>query len=377
MNFNKLVGAVTAASIAIASVGQSIACTSLLTFDTNGNAYHGRTQEYSQKVPTSVTYFPAGTRVESTTPDGKQGKSFNTQYGMISIEYAAIANAKMPVIFEGMNDQGLAFSGNEFNNSSTPPVGNDPSKILSGGDFGSWILGTFKTTGEVKAALLSGDTQFWLPAVPIMGGLRIPFHYAIYDRKGGSIVVEMTDNKVNVYDNPVYALTNAPAFPWHLENLNNYTFTNVDKNTGQLGKLKLVTPDAGIALTGLPSTETSQGRFVKAAFYANYVRKASNPDDAITTLAHIMNNFDRPYDLTVDGAGGVGDGPRSNKTSSEVTYYTVLNDLSRNLFYIRTIDAMNWSVIDLNKLKAANKVKTTITFNVGKPGADEFSQYYK
>jgi penicillin V acylase-like amidase (Ntn superfamily) len=158
--------------------------------------------------------------------------------------------------------------------------------------------------------------------------------------------------------------------------LNNYTFTNVDKNTGQLGKLSLTTPDAGIAIAGLPSTETSQGRFVKAAFYANYVRKASNPDDAITTLAHIMNNFDRPYDLTVDGAGGVGDGPRSNTTSSEVTYYTVLNDLSRNLFYIRTIDAMNWSMIDLNKLKAANKVKTTITFNVGKPGADEFSQYY-
>jgi penicillin V acylase-like amidase (Ntn superfamily) len=186
----------------------------------------------------------------------------------------------------------------------------------------------------------------------------------------------MTENKVNVYDNPVYALTNTPAFPWHLENLNNYTFTNVDQNTGQLGKLKLSTPDAGIALTGLPSTETSEGRFVKAAFYANYVRKASNPDDAITTLAHIMNNFDRPFDLTVDGAGGVGDGPRSNTTSSEVTYYTVLNDLSRNLFYIRTIDAMNWSMIDLNKLKAANKVKTSITFNVGKPGADEFIQYY-
>jgi len=377
MNFNKLVGAITATSIAIASIGQSIACTSLLVFDVNGNAYHGRTQEYSQKVPTSVTYFPAGTHVESMIPNGKIGKTFDTKYGLISIEYAAIPNAKMPVIMDGMNDQGLAFSANEFNDSSTPPVGNDSSKIMSGGDFGSWILGSFKTTEEVKAALTSGSVEFWLPAVPIMGGLKIPFHYAIYDKKGGSIVVEMTGNKINVYDNPVYAMTNAPAFPWHLENLNNYTFSNVDKNTGQLGKLKLSTPDAGIALTGLPSTETSQGRFVKAAFYSNYVRKGKTPDEAIVTLAHIMNNFDRPHDLTVDGAGGVGDGPRSNKTSSEVTYYTVLNDLSRNLFYIRTIDAMNWSVIDLNKLKAVNKVKTTIVFNIGKPQADEFSQYYK
>jgi penicillin V acylase-like amidase (Ntn superfamily) len=193
---------------------------------------------------------------------------------------------------------------------------------------------------------------------------------------GNSIVVEFTDGKVNIYDNPVGVMTNGPFFPWHLTNLQNYTFSNVDKDTAQLGKLKIATQDGGIALSALPSAETSQGRFVKAAFYANYVRKAKTPDEAIVTLAHLMNNFDRPYDLTVDEAGGTGDGVRSSSTSSEVTIWTTLQDLSRNLLYFRSIEAMNWAVIDMGKLKDVKQIKTVSTSDVDKAGADSFKLFY-
>ena len=141
--------------------------------------------------------------------------------------------------------------------------------------------------------------------------------------------------------------------------------------------MKLVSSDAGIALAGLPSSQTSVGRFVKAAFYANYVRKASNPDDAITTLAHIMNNFDRPYDLTVDGAGAVGDGPGGDSQSTEVSYVLFLHDLTRNLFYVRSINAMNWSVIDINKLKNVKEIKSINSYDVNQVGADAFTQFYQ
>jgi penicillin V acylase-like amidase (Ntn superfamily) len=171
-------------------------------------------------------------------------------------------------------------------------------------------------------------------------------------------------------------MTNGPFFPWHLTNLQNYTFSNVDKDTAQLGKLKIATQDGGIALSALPSAETSQGRFVKAAFYANYVRKAKTPDEAVVTLAHLMNNFDRPYDLTVDEAGGTGDGVRAEGASSEVTVWTTLQDLSRNLFYFRSIEAMNWAVIDMNKLKDVKQVKSISSLDVDKAGADSFKLFY-
>lgn len=366
-----------ASSLIFSSISNAIACTALVVTDVNGNAYHGRTMEFSMQIPTSMTYFPLGSKIESVTPAGAKAITFNTKYAILGMTGDMVPGAKQPLIFEGANDQGLSFSLNEFNGVSAPALGNDASKILSMNDFGAWILGNFKTVAEVKAALLSDNTQFWLPNVPMTGNAPLPGHYAIFDKKGNGLVVEFVNNKKNVYDNLVGVMTNAPEFPWHVTNLNNYTFTNVDKNTGKLGKQQLQTVDAGIALTALPSSQTATGRFVKAAFYANYVKKGKTPDESINLLAHIMNNFDRPQDLTIDPPGGVGDGPRGNKSSSEVTQWTTMNDLSRNLTYVRSINAINWTVVDMKKLKDVKQIKTISTYAVDQAGADAFNLFYK
>lgn len=372
----KMIGLLTAISLTFASVSQALACTSILITDTEGRAYHARTLEYSALLPMDMTYFPAGMKVVSFTPSDNQGMTFDTKYPILGMTGKFIATAKQLTIGEGINDQGLSFSANWLNGTQSPTVGKDNAKILAANDLGAWVLGNFKTAQEVKEALNSGKVEFWVPTKNALApNTPLPLHFSINDKKGGSIVVEFLGGTMQVYDNPVGVMTNGPAFSWHLENLNNYTFTNLNKNTGQLGKLKLQTQDAGIALTSLPSAETAQGRFVKAAFYANYVRKAKTPDEAITTLAHIMNNFDRPYDLTIDAAGGMGDGVTS-KNSSEVTVWTTLQDLSRNLVYFRSINAMNWSVIDMNKLKDVKQIKSTSTFEVDKAGADVFKLFY-
>jgi penicillin V acylase-like amidase (Ntn superfamily) len=80
--------------------------------------------------------------------------------------------------------------------------------------------------------------------------------------------------------------------------------------------------------------------------------------------------------LTVDEAGGTGDGVRAEGTSSEVTIWTTLQDLSRNLLYFRSIAAMNWAVIDMNKLKDVKEVKSISTSDVDKAGADSFKLFY-
>ncbi|MFY9136239.1 linear amide C-N hydrolase [Zwartia sp.] len=372
----KMIGFLTAMSLAFASVSQAVACTSILITDTEGRAYHARTLEYSALLPMDMTYFPAGMKVISFTPSDNQGMTFDTKYPILGMTGKFIASAKQLTIGEGINDQGLSFSANWLNGTESPTVGKDNAKILAVNDLGAWVLGNFKTAQEVKEALNSGKLEFWVPTKNALApDTPLPLHFSINDKKGGSIVVEFLGGSMQVYDNPVGVMTNGPAFSWHLENLNNYTFTNLNKNTGQLGQLKLQTQDAGIALTSLPSAETTQGRFVKAAFYANYVRKAKTPDEAITTLAHIMNNFDRPYDLTVDAAGGMGDGVTRNN-SSEVTVWTSLQDLSRNLLYFRSINAMNWSVIDMNKLKDVKKIKSISTFAVDQAGADVFKLFY-
>ena len=352
------------------------ACTTILVTDESGRGYHGRTLEYSSLLPMDMTYFPAGTKVVSSTASGKDGLTFDTKYPILGMSFQVVPSAKQVAFAEGVNDQGVSFSANWLTGTDSPAVSKEDARILAASDLGAWVLGNFKSVEEVKEAMRNGQTEFWVPVSPLDPEAPLPLHYAINDKSGHSIVVEFTDGKLNLYDNPVGVMTNGPEFPWHLKNLQNYTFTNVNKDTGQLGKLKLQTQDGGIALTALPSAETSQGRFVKAAFYANYVRKAKTPDEAVTTLAHLMNNFDRPYDLTVDEAGGAGDGVRSSGTSSEVTIWTTLQDLSRNLLYFRSIAAMNWTVIDMNKLKDVKEVKSISTSDVDKAGADSFKLFY-
>ncbi len=369
-----IVSLMLAGSLTFSSLGNAIACTALMVTDVNGNGYYGRTMElpYTLPIPSNLTYMPAATKVESVTPSGVQGKVFSTKYAILAMTGNLVEGTKLPLLLDGMNDQGLSFSANAMIPASTPPVGNDPTKILSVNDFGTWILGNHKTVAEVKAAMLSDNTEFWLPKTAFLGNLALPLHFAIFDKAGNGLVIEFLNNKKNVYDNPVNVMTNAPEFPWHLTNLNNYTQDNVNKNTGQLGKLKLQTVDAGIALSALPSSQTATGRFVKAAFYSNYVQKGKTPDEQINLLSHIMNNFDRPNDLTVDPVGSVGDGGKAKTTSSEVTQWTTMGDLAGGKLYVRSINALNWTVVDMAKLKNMTQVKSISTYQVDKVGADAF-----
>lgn len=373
----KITGFLVSSILVIFSIGNAFACTSLMITDLKGNGYHGRTLEFSSLLPTSMTYFPVGTRIESFTPTGKQGKTFNTKYGILGMTALAVPTAKQATFADGMNDQGLSMKVNWLTATTAIPVTADDARLLSATDFGSWTLGNFKSVPELKAALATKDTEFWLPVLKDFSPNPWPQHYHFVDKTGDNLVVEFTNGKMNVYDNPVGVLTNGPEFPWHILNLSNYTFNNIDKNTGQLGKVKLATQDGGIALTALPSAQTSQGRFVKAAFYTTYVRKAKTPDDAMVTLAHILNNFDRPYDLTVDGAGGSGDGLRGKGFSSEVTVWTTMSDLNRNQYYVRSINAMNFAMVDMNKLKDVKQIKSILTSEVDKAGADLFTLFNK
>ena len=352
--------ALLSAFLILSSLGTASACTAMMMKDANGNAYQARTMEWAGVLPESLHYLPAGTSVESVTPDGKKGMAFKTKYGFVGVSLKhLVPNAKQPGIAEGANDQGLSLSLNAFLGAEAPPVDADTAKILSVMDFGAWVLGNFQSVSQVKQALANKEVSVWLPPLAIFGGMKAPFHYAVFDKTGAGIVVEFSKGKLNVYDNPVGVMTNGPEFPWHLENLNNYAqLSNVDRNSGSFGSLKVSAPDGGNALAGIPFSQISTGRFVKAAFFTTYVRKAKSPTEAIQTLSHVINNFDRPYDLSVDPAGSNTEAAAGDTgMNSEVTLFTTMNDLAQNQFYIRPINAINFSKVDLTKLSGVKEVK--------------------
>jgi penicillin V acylase-like amidase (Ntn superfamily) len=329
--------------------------------DVNGNAYQARTMEWAGALPEGLNYFPQGSPIQSETSDGKQGMSFKTKHAFVAVSLKHLSqDPKKVTVAEGANDQGMSLSLLAFSDNSAQPVDPDAAKVLSVLDFGAWALGNFQNVAQVKQAILNKEVSVWLPSIAFLGNVTAPVHFALFDKTGAGIVVEFNNGKINVYDNPVGVMTNGPEFPWHLKNLNNYAqLSNIDRNSGTFGSLKVNAPDSGNALAGLPSTQISSGRFVKAAFYSNFVRKAKTPAEAIQTISHVINNFDRPYDLSLDlpgTASGVED-QNAKAANSEVTLFTVMNDLAMNQFYLRTINGINFSKIYLNKLAGVKEVK--------------------
>jgi penicillin V acylase-like amidase (Ntn superfamily) len=343
-----------AASLVIPAIGQ--ACTSLLYRDAKGAAYAGRTMELPTELDYQVAFYPKGSSFSSQA-DQHEALEYAAEHAFLSITVPDPVTKDHKVV-EGLNDQGLSFSLLAFASTQGPKDMSDKTlKVLSAIDLGSWALSQFATVDEVKAAL--EEQPVLVTALLPLDLLKSPFHYTLHDAKGHSIVIEFADGEQRVYDNPLGVMTNGPEFTWHLTNLNNYTFlSNIDRSELKLGGLHLKQPDSGIATAGLPASNTSVGRFVRAVYYSQFAEKAKTPDAALSTLAHVMNNFDRPRGITMDSRAkdevqdkldpGVTGHPMY---TSEYTTWTALSDLGRLRLSIRLYDRLNYVTFDLHALK--------------------------
>lgn len=345
------------------------ACTSLIYEDAQGAFYLGRTLELTVDLPYQLAYLPAGLTFSSRV-GVHPAVSYTTRFPTLAVVMpdrrptpaAPLSMSDLKVV-EGVNAAGLTFSLLAY-----PTVGGTAGTIekmhavLAATDLGTWTLGMFQNVRQVKAAL--AEQPVALDAIDLLGGQEAPFHYVLHDRRGESVVLEFDGGRLAVYDNPVGVLTNGPQFPWHLTNLGNYTgLSNVDRSSATFGKLDVRQPDSGMATANLPASNTSVGRFVRAVYYAQFAEKVADPDQAIRTLAHIMNNFDRPKGITVaasaDERGLEIEGLASGGSGlpTEFTSWTNLTDLNRSLFFVRTYHGLNYTMFDLAKLAATDTLK--------------------
>lgn len=339
-------------------------CTSLGYKDAAGRAYFGRTMELTTDLPYQVAYFPAGFETLSRIPDHPELR-LAARHAILAVTMPArVPTLEAPLaagdlkILEGLNDQGLTFSLLSYPAAGGKQVSVDMTRaVLSASDLGAWALGQFSTVAQVKAAL--ADQPIMLQPLALLGGVVSPFHYVVHDTTGACIVIEFDHGVMMVYDNPVGVMTNGPKFDWHLTNLNNYTFlSNVDRPSATFGGYRAVQPDSGIATAGLPASNTSVGRFVRAAYYAQFTEKADSPDLAVQTLAHILNTFDRPRGASIDYPDQGGkhlevEGlaqDESEPYATEFTCWTSLSDLERKLFFVRDYRSLNFTCFDLNAL---------------------------
>ncbi|MHC5353391.1 linear amide C-N hydrolase [Myroides sp. LJL115] len=318
------------------------ACTSLMIKDKQNNVYHGRTMEFTtDQIVTNLTYYPKGQKFQHPAPDNTPGLAYQAKYPMMALTVPVSKIDPMGAM-QGVNDQGLSFSLNMMTDSDLKDL---PSSAYPNSvpftSFGEWAIANFANITELKQGI--NTASFWSESIALIGGLKAPFHFALYDRSGQSVVVEVSQGALTIYDNPTGVMTNGPAFPWHLTNLNNYSnMNNMEVNVSKIGKMTLMQPDSGTATSVLPSSSTSVGRFVKAFFFSTFANVVDTPQKQVVELAHVMNNFDRPKNISAMNVPSPGD-PSKTTYMTEFTIWTVLTDLSQGELYVRAYADMNYT----------------------------------
>jgi len=348
------------------------ACTSLPYQDAAHRVYVGRTLELAQELPYLLAYYPTGQTFHSQVGPRRTSR-YASRHPVLGVALPVRRpTAEKPLdaddlkLLEGFNDQGLDYSVLAYPSTDGPARQMAlTQRTLSAVDLGTWALGQFETVAQVKEAL--ARQPFEMVPLAAAGGKEPPIHFIFHDRSGAAIVVEFRNGRQQVFDNPVGVMTNGPDFQWHLTNLDNYTHLgNMDTPTNRFGALEVKQPDSGIATAALPASNTSVGRFVRAAYYSKYAERVEDPDQAVLALAHIMNNFDRPRGITADRNTGGSEsldlsafGSKGNSdVTTEYTSWTTLTDLDRGRLYIRTYNGLGYARFDLPTLAS----RTTLAY---------------
>lgn len=228
-------------------------CTAI-TFKTKCH-YFGRNLDlqyhYNETVTITPRNFPLKFR---DTPE------ISTHFAFIGI---ATVDDNFPLYYDATNEFGLSMAGLNFPHlAKYQPVMQKKTNIAPF-EFIPWILSQCRSADEAEHLL--GATN--LAGIAYNEEFPLtPLHWIISD-KTRSIVVEPTQDGIEIHKNPIGILTNSPGFQYHMHNLTNYLNLTSAWPTNRFSSACNLQPySAGMGALGLPGDSSSASRFVRAAF---------------------------------------------------------------------------------------------------------------
>jgi choloylglycine hydrolase len=215
---------------------------------------------------------------------------------------------------------------------------------------GAWILGNFATVDEVKRAV--AEIKIFGYEVPALG-IAPPAHGVVYDASGKCIVIEFGGGKVEIYDNPLGILTNAPNFPWHLNHLRQFIgMSNLDPKPREMAGVKFIPTGHGVGMIGLPGDMTPPSRFIRLGVTTQFADQPDTAEKSLNVCQHIVNAFNIVKGMIIDRS------PEGKVVSEGITQFASFRDLTNKVLYFRTYENMDLRKVDLKKLDlTGDKVK--------------------
>lgn len=311
----------------------SKACTGISLTAADGSRVVARTVEWAA-TPMQCGYVvaPRGHAHRSYTPTGDNGLKYNAIYG-----YVGIYTEYEPFVVEGINEAGLSaglFFFPQYGEYA-PYVEANNAKTLCDMQFVSWVLSQFSSIDQVKDAIKKIDLVTLNHKIGAV-------HWRIAQPDGRMVVLEVVAGVPHFYENTLGVLTNAPGFPWHMTNLNNYV--NLEPGSAPDNEIKpgitLQPLGHGSGMLGLPGDFTAPSRFVRATFFQTTSPVWATGFETVVQAFHILNNFDIP----VGSQHAKADIP---KNLPSATQFTAVTDQTAMKFYYRTAWNSNIRCIDV------------------------------
>lgn len=259
-------------------------------------------------------------------------EDINSHYAIFG---TSVVENDYPLYFEGVNEVGLCIASLNFpENAKYFPV--DKYKMnINSFEFIPWILCQFKSVNEVINALKniniccdSFNDKYQTS----------PLHWIVSDSTS-SITVEPLNSGIKIFDNPYGVLTNNPTFDIHLSNINNYIGLSSENHKGTFAdKALLKHYGSGMGAIGLPGDLSSASRFVRAVF--TKVNSISDNDETsgVNQFFHILDSVSQKK-----GCNKVGG------DDYEYTIYSSCYNTSKNLYYYKTYENNQISMIDISR----------------------------
>lgn len=248
-------------------------CTAVSCF--SSDSYFGRNLDYEYSFDENVIIIPRNFIFKF-----KEQKQLPEHYAIIGV---GIKQENYPLMFDCMNEYGLAFAGLNFPHNAVYNDYKSDSLNLAPYELPLWILAKYKTVREIIPVLEDVN----LLNIPFSSKYPLtPLHFTFADKKE-MIVFEVTENGNEIYCNELNTLTNNPVFSVMSEEMNKYIGLSVRNPVYSENDIY---ESNGLGGLGLPGDYSSRSRFVRAVFNNKNMKKYCNNSYDVVQFFHLLNS---------------------------------------------------------------------------------------
>lgn len=295
-------------------------CTAMTLRSADGANFFGRTMDFSYEIDPGLYAVPKN-RVWRNILNGTV---FSDEYGFLAVGQETDG---MLGFFDGVNENGFAAAALYFPGFARYETcaGDTDRKPIASLDFLAYLLGRCGSVRELVGMLR------YLCVVGVADPVTrtaAPLHWIAADRGGDCVVVEPTENGLEVFENPIGVMANSPGFQWHMTNLRNYTEASAEQSEEvRWGRVSLKPFGQAAGTSPLPGGYASPARFVRTAFQKTHLVPTKGEAETVMACFHVLSGVTVPK-------GAV----KTDRGTYDYTKYTAfVNTASRTCFF-RTYD---------------------------------------